>query len=272
MFGSVSLLSLTRRLSTLILGALLLVAFATGTARATGILPPANPGSDCNAGQGMGLAAIDACRAQEGIGPLRLPTNWASLGPVEQGFVLINLERVNRGLPPIVGLTSPLNGLASRGAQAGTDPNFPANGFVGGGGIWAGSPSVLAADYLWMYVDGPGGDNLDCTTPGESGCWGHRDIILWNRTSGSLVSGGGFASAGGTESLAYLVLDGYPAENLTFSWATELAYFPAKPGLEPLGHAAQARRHKKHRHHAGAAPSSPTRSSGSGAGPSITIG
>ncbi|MGH2835170.1 MAG: hypothetical protein ACRDKD_03095 [Solirubrobacteraceae bacterium] len=248
-------------------------------------MPPRNPASDCNGGAGMGVGAINACRAQEGIGPLRLPSNWGSLTPVQQGFVLINLERVNRGLPAIVGLSAPLNGLASAGAAGSSDPSFPAGGFVGGGGIWAGSPSVLAADYLWMYVDGPGGDNLDCAAAGDTGCWGHRDIILWDKTSGLLVSGGGFASAGGTDSLAYLVLSGYSTANLTFTWAGELEHFASKPGVEPLGKVASARRHgkTKHRHHAlkhharhrrqhAGTASSGSASSSSSSGPSITIG
>lgn len=229
----------------------------------------------------MGISAINACRAQEGIGPLRLPSNWSSLTPVQQGFVLIDLERVNRGLPAIIGLSGPLNTLATAGADSDNDPSFPAGGFVGGGGIWAGAPSVLASDYLWMYVDGPGGSNLDCGSAGDSGCWGHRDIILWNKP-GTLVAGGGFSNQGGGDvSSAYLVLSGYSTGNLTFTWGGELRYFTSKPGLEPLTGepAGAARRHRKTRrkHHRGkrtAPASSSSSSSGSSAsgGPVITVG
>jgi hypothetical protein len=263
-------LSLTRHLAALGAAASLLLVAGAGSAQAAGILPPRNPGSNCNAGGAMGIAAINACRAQESVGPVKLPSNWGSLSAVQQGFVLINLERVNRGLPAIVGLSGSLNTLASAGAAGGTDPSFPAGGFIGGGAIWAGAPSIVAADYLWMYIDGPGGDNLDCTSAGDSGCWGHRDIILWDKP-GTLVSGGGARTSGGNISSAYVVLSGYSTGNLTFTWAGELKYFAAKPGLEPLtGEAASVvKRHRKkhrHRHHKAA----PTASSSSG--PTITIG
>ena len=274
--NSVPIRPLTRCLATLAAGACLLLAAGASAAQAAtaGTVPPRNPASDCNTGGGMGIGGIDSCRAQEGIGPLRLPSNWSALTPVQQGFVLINLERVNRGLPAIVGLSAPLNGLASSAAASGSDPSFPAGG-VAGGGIWAGSPSVLAADYMWMYVDGPGGNNLDCTSAGNQGCWGHRDIMLWDRTPGPLVSGGGFATAGGTDSLSYLVLSGYSTANLTFTWASELKHFASKPGIEPLGKAAKARLHKK-RHHpkttAAATVSTTSTSSSSGGDLTITVG
>lgn len=276
--------SLTRYLGAL--GVIACLALSAGTSAATaataGVIPPRNPASDCSAGGGMGLAGIDACRAAEGIGPLVLPRNWGSLTQVQQGFVVINLERVNRGLPAIVGLSAPLDALASAGASAGTDPSFP-SGSASGGGIWAGSYSVLGADYMWMYVDGPGGNNLDCTSSNSSACWGHRDIILWDRTSGTIVSGGGFATAGGTDSLAYLVLTGYSASNLSFTWADELRYFASKPGLEPLSKAARARaRHhrkiKRRRHHRRSvtvivsSSSATSSSSSSSSGPTITVG
>jgi hypothetical protein len=258
-------LPLIRHLAVFGVGACLLLGAGASAAQAatSGIVPPRNPASDCNAGSGSGIAAINACRAQEGVGPLKLPSNWNALTPVQQGFVLINLERVNRGLPAIVGLSAPLNGLASSGAAAGDDPSFP-SGNIAGGGIWAGAPSVLGADFMWMYVNGPGG-------------WGHRDIILWDKTAGPLVSGGGSASAGGADSLAYLVLSGYSTARLTFTWAGEVKYFASKPGVEPLGKAASARRHKKKPKHHPRTKNKKTpvatssSSSTSSSGPSISI-
>lgn len=274
--------ALTRRLTVLSAAACLLLGIGANTASAAsaGVVPPRNPAGDCHGGSGSGLSAIDACRAAEGLGPLVLPSNFSSLTPVQQGFVVMNLERVNRGLPAIVGLSATLNSFAADGASAGTDPDFPAGG-ASGGGIWAGAYSILQADYLWMYADGPGGSNLDCTSGNSSGCWGHRDIILWDRTAGPLVSGGGFATAGGTDSLAYLVLPGYPTTNMTFTWAGELRYFAATPGVEPLGNAARFRLHRKtkhRRHHKArhtpvtASPSSSSGADTSSAGPTISIG
>jgi hypothetical protein len=270
-------LPLIRHLAVFGAGACLLLGAGASAAQAatSGIVPPRNPTTDCSPGGGSGIAAINTCRAQEGVGPLKLPSNWNALTPVQQGFVLINLERVNRGLPAIVGLSGSLNGLASSGASAGNDPSFP-SGNIAGGGIWAGAPSVLAADYMWMYADGTGGSNLDCSGSNTSACWGHRDIILWDKTAGPLVSGGGFASADGTDSLAYLVLSGYSTANLTFTWAGEVKYFASKPGVEPLGKAASARRHKKKPKHPRTkakkiATATSSSSSTSSSGPSISI-
>ncbi len=250
--------SLIQRLASLSVSACLLVAVWTGAnaaaAGAAGILPPANPAADCDHAnaqpQVWGIAGIDRCRALEGVGPLILPSNWQQLTPVQQGFVLINLERVNRGLPPIIGLSAALNQLASAGAAQNNDPSFPSGGFLDGGAIWAGTPSVLAADYLWMYDDGPNGlnSNLACPSAGASGCWGHRDIILLRGTSSTLVAGGGRATVAGNGSYAYLVLDGYSTADLTFTWASELRYFSTGPTLEPLGKVAKATRPHRRRH------------------------
>jgi hypothetical protein len=236
-------LPLIRHLAALSASACVLLGAAAGTAHATtvGTLPPRNPTSDCNhasiAGGFWGVSDINSCRALEGVGPLTLPSNWRALTPVEQGFVLMNLERVNRGLAPIVGLSPALNQLASAAAANRVDPSFPTGGFTGGGAIWAGAGSALAADYMWMYDDGPNGldRNLACPAAGGPGCWGHRDVILWNKVGGPLVAGGGYSQSGGNGSFAYLVLSGYSTSNLTFTWASELQYFAAAPTADPLG-------------------------------------
>ena len=242
-------LPLIRQIAVLGVGACMLLGAGAAQATTAGILPPHNPAANCdraNAPEGnWGISNINACRALEGVGPLVLPSNWSALTPVEQGFVLINLERVNRGLRPIIGLSASLNQLASAGAAQNNDPSFPAGGFVGGGGIWGGVPSVVGADYLWMYDDGANGlnTNLACPSAGAPGCWGHRDIILWNKTSEPLVAGGGATDG----SYAYLVLSGYSAANLTFTWADELRHFATKPGVEPLGKAAARASRRHHR-------------------------
>lgn len=274
-------LSLTRHLIALSAGACLLLGAGAGAAQAAtaGILPPRNPASDCDrsstASASWGLAGIDACRALEGVGPLTLPSNWNALTPVEQGFVLIDLERVNRGLPPIVGLSASLDQLASAGAASGDDPSFPSGGFIGGGAVWAGAGSVLAADYMWMYDDGPNGldTNLACPSAGASGCWGHRDIILWNRDGGPLVAGGGHASGSDGGSYAYLVLAGYSTSDLTFTWAGELSHFKVKPGVERTGKVARATKRSKHKvtkHRKSSRK--PAKRGGSGSGITISFG
>lgn len=230
----------TLLLATLLLAMVLLGAWSSG-ARAAGILPPANPTADCDHSAATnsvwGVSSIDACRALEGIGPLELPSNWSALSPIEQGLVLIDLERVNRGIAPIAGLSGPLDGLAARGAAAQNDPPFPSSGE--GGGIWAGGGSVFGADMMWLYDDGPNGfdANEDCISD-RSYCWGHRDIILGGDGGGTLVAGGGFSGSDGFGSFAYLIMSHVASSDLTFRWSAELPYFSTPPQSEPLGSAA----------------------------------
>lgn len=47
------------------------------------------------------IAAIDNAHARENLPPLRLPANYYRLMPPQQQFILINLERTDRGLPPL---------------------------------------------------------------------------------------------------------------------------------------------------------------------------
>ena len=47
------------------------------------------------------VAAINNARAGEHLGPLRLPGDFYRLDPAQQQFVLINLERTDRGLPAV---------------------------------------------------------------------------------------------------------------------------------------------------------------------------
>lgn len=261
-------IAVIRKLVVIGAAGLLLFGAASATAGRVRSLALRNPTTNCDAvgaaGRKTVIARIDACRASEGIGPIVLPSNWRSLTAVEQGFVLIDLERVNRGLRPISGLSASLNHLAAAGAEQHTDPSFPSGGYTGGGSIWAGTRSIVASVYLWMYDDGPNSSNFDCPSAGAQGCWGHRDIILWDRRAGRLVAGGAESRTGGG-SFAYLILAGYPTSRLTFSWSRELAYFKAKPTVEIGVHAAKA--HAKSGGQASASSSAPP-----GAGLSISIG
>ena len=59
--------------------------------------------------------------------------------------------------------------------------HLPDNGW---GSNFAQDYTPLGADFAWMYDDGYGGTNLECTSPGDTQCWGHRDNILgpWTTT------------------------------------------------------------------------------------------
>jgi hypothetical protein len=242
------LVSIRRSLALLSTGTCLLVGAAgAGAAHAAtggGIQAHNNPAADCDRSAprvSIDLSTFDACRANEGVGPLTLPANWNSLTPSQQQFVIIDLERVNRGLAPIVGLSASLSALAVGGADSDDDPAFPTGGFVGGGGIWAAAPSALQADYEWMYDDGNNGfdANVDCPSGGGSGCWLHRDIILWRGDGGPLVAGAAYLRQSRYGSYAFEVLSGYSTAGLTFTWAHEVHYFATAPGVEALGSAAR---------------------------------
>lgn len=126
------------------------------------------------------LAAIDGARAAEGVRPMRLPAGFGQLTLPQQLLVVSNLERTDRGLTPAIGLSRNLDQSALAAARARQDPvpnPFFGNAF---GSNWAGGvASALAVDFLWMYDDGPGSDNIDCRSPGDSGCWGHRHNIVY---------------------------------------------------------------------------------------------
>ncbi len=139
----------------------------------------------CQVGPGLGcqqavVAAIDSARSAEGVGPLVLPSDYDSLTVPQQLLVLADLERVDRGLPGFVGLSSQLDDMAQAGAAANTDPAGPSG--AAWGSNWAGGEATaLLADYDWMYDDGLGSPNLDCgQNQPASGCWDHRENILGN--------------------------------------------------------------------------------------------
>jgi hypothetical protein len=123
------------------------------------------------------VTAIDHARKVEGVGPLVLPARYDDMSVPEQLLVLANAARVDRGLPGLTGLAKSLDGMAEQGAASNSDPNGPPDAEWGSN--WAGGEaSALLADYDWMYDDGPGSPNLDCTRASSSGCWGHRENIL----------------------------------------------------------------------------------------------
>jgi hypothetical protein len=162
----------------------------------------------------------------------------SSLPVPEQAFIVINEERIDRGLPPIEYVTAQLNADAQQGAAAGDDPGFPAqltggSPLMWGGSVWAGGlSSVFGADYYWMYSDGFGGtqgatSNADCSAASPSGCWGHRDILLHEfsscGTTAPTLAMGAALSATGTSggSIAAVVVGtcGAAPTDVTLTWS-----------------------------------------------------
>ena len=177
------------------------------------------------------VAATDNARAREGLAPISLPSNFSSLTPAEQLFVLTDIERVSRGEQPVAGLSSLVSSYAQQGAATNTDPTFnfaaiPSSDWWGSN-VVSGALNALDANYTWMYDDGYGGYNVDCTSPGASGCWGHRDNVLTSNYGGTLVMGAGdVAQSTGLQCLSELfVVVQNPGDlpPLYYTWAQAVA-------------------------------------------------
>jgi hypothetical protein len=171
------------------------------------------------------LQATNTARAAEGLGPMYLPSNFGALTPAEQLFVITDIERVDRGLPPFAGLDPTLSADAQAGAAANTDPRpaSPPYGMsvVAWGSNWGENGNPLGSNYFWMYDDGANSGNLDCVPTNMSDCWGHRENILG--LSQYLPEYGGTLLMGAAEA--------YPAA--AGQWASDAELFTLASGPIP---------------------------------------
>jgi len=199
------------------------------------------------------LRALNVARAEESLPSIVPPTNWFHLNPQEQIFVIVDLERTARGLPPYLGLNRQLHVSAQSAAAREVDPGY-AQGFrtgldpegvAGIGATWATGYITLEADYVWMYEDGWGGSssstpNLGCTFAGALGCWGHRDELLgfdgtYNFGVGlhctTCEMGTGFAIVNGTGSFTTLIeLPAGSPPPMYFTWAQNVVPYLTSSG------------------------------------------
>jgi hypothetical protein len=175
------------------------------------------------------IRAINDAQEAEHMRRLALPSDYLALTVTQQLFVLVNLERISRGVPPLVGLSPYLSAAATSAARQGQDPGFrasygpvrvwlpPGGGYYAFGGTWSGDAvNAAAAVFVWMYDDGWGGQdntsNEACTGPSSGGCWGHRDELLGKHTGiacSDCIAGAGYTGrAGGNwqESYDFLVV------------------------------------------------------------------
>ena len=165
-----------------------------------------------------------------------LPLDFGHLTVPEQLFVAVNLERVDRGLAPFVGLTAALNHNAQVGANDANDPPATGRAYALDDAEWAGgSSNGLDAVYGWMYDDGYDSGNLDCIRRDASGCWGHRKGILDDFGSGAnLVMGAAVdtngdthsGDSGGTSMAVTLAVADAPVDTFTFRWSQVAATLP----------------------------------------------
>jgi hypothetical protein len=113
-----------------------------------------------------------------------LPGDYATDSVPLQQLIIADEERGDRGLSQFSGLDAALNTAALVGAQTDADPGLPTGYHANGAGMnFAVDYTPLGADFAWIYNDGLGGTNRDCTSVDPSGCWGHRDNILKPWTS-----------------------------------------------------------------------------------------
>ncbi len=156
----------------------------------------------CNA---AALADINLARRGEHVAPLRLPKGFAARSVPAQILTITNLERSARHLK-----TMPLNGtlaaLALAGARRSADPSGP-SGYAWGSNLASGYDTPLAADFGWMYDDGPGSPNSACSSAGQAGCWAHRHniVVPWGGAQGTA----GYVGAHHTEQLTQLFVENY---------------------------------------------------------------
>lgn len=166
------------------------------------------------------VAYLDRARARLGQPPYVLPRNFVSLTPPQQALVLTNLDRLLYHLAPIPGLTVGLDRAASAGVRAQTDPQ-PGSGWYAFTSNWAGGyPNIVLAYEGWMYDDGLGSGNLDCTAAHRSGCWAHRHDILWRFDPGGALAMGAAARTvgGGRSSYAMLLEQARPGVRLVYTY------------------------------------------------------
>ena len=134
-------------------------------------------------------------------GPYNLPSDFLSLSPIEQWFVLSNLDRSAYGEPIYGGVNDTLSQWAVPECSnpVSEDPRPQASTVEGQQLLqWSSNyanvyPNIVFAYEAWMYDDGygPGGPNSgDCPTPTSPGCWGHRRDILDNYNVCITVNGG----------------------------------------------------------------------------------
>jgi len=176
------------------------------------------------------LAEINYGLATEGLAPMALPSNWYSLSVPEQTFVVVDLERVARGLQPFRGLSFIWDAVAQTGAESYQDPPTP-QGYAWEGTEWAGGvANPLQADFVWMYNDGFGSPNIDCPSAGAPGCWIHRNNMLAVGSCTTCLVGAGYATVDGFASVAAVFVEpNGAAPPLAFTWANNVAPFLGRP-------------------------------------------
>lgn len=170
---------------------------------------------------------LDQARASLGQPAYTLPADFAALSPEEQALILTNSDRVLYNLPPMAGLTAQLDQDAAATLATDEDPQPSTSQWQGytSNSSWGDDNMVLAYGG-WMYDDGPGSNNVDCTASTPSGCWIHRHDILWEFDPGPLAMGvASGRDSGGNPSYTMLLMVGNAtySPTYTYTWAQAVA-------------------------------------------------
>jgi hypothetical protein len=174
-----------------------------------------------------GVYYLDKARRSVGLPPYPLPADFPSLSPPQQLFILVNLDRVQYGLPPITGLTAELSHDALVSGVWRADDPTPSNTtglniwWPGWAGAFRNAPMAYEA---WVWDDGLGSKNPRCTPTDHSRCWGHRHSVLWRY--GPVLAMG--AAAGRDSSkhhrgYAYLFVGGNAGYTPTYTYTWQQA-------------------------------------------------
>jgi hypothetical protein len=206
----------------LLAGSLALVVVASASAAWGGKDPPRNTRigrlpSSCRSSP-RGKTCIDAvvyyldkARSRVHLPPYALPADFPSLPPPRQLFILVNLDRIQYGLPPFPGMTARLDHDALVSGVWRADDQHPSNttGLTAWWPGWAGAFSNAPMAYeVWVWDDGLGSTNPRCTRHDHSRCWGHRHSVLWRYGSNLAMGAAAGRDSRHRRSYAYLFVGG----------------------------------------------------------------
>jgi hypothetical protein len=157
-----------------------------------------NPASQ--ACQDSAIAALNHARAVLGQPAYSLPAGFQQLPVPSQLLTLVNSDRAVAGLSQVRGLNATLNAAAQSAIATDGDPVGPSTvdgvRFTAWTSNWAaGWSSALYTYYEWMYDDGIGSSNIECTSSNYTGCWGHRTGTLRDFGSAFVAMGVGLGTS-----------------------------------------------------------------------------
>ena len=169
---------------------------------------------------------LDRARAKNGLPPYELPADFPSLTPAQQMFILVNLDRIEYGLPPFPGLTTALNHDALVSGVWRADDPHPSNttGLTVWWPGWAGAFYNAPMAYeVAMWDDGLGSTNPRCTSTDHSRCWGHRHSVLWKYGANAAMGAAAGRDSRHHRGYAWLFVGGSPGSTPTYSYTWQRA-------------------------------------------------